>query len=163
MMACDKAEHGCQGGYPEKAWKFLAKTGTFSEACVPYNLTRQFVCPLSQCEDSAHSSFMNQTRYKAKASESYVATRHILIALALCAKKMMRCDTVRYRMCRAPPWRIATLYPFSCVLRMWYLLIERWIRMHHGVCACAHACMCTCMCVCTCMCAHTCVHACTPS
>jgi hypothetical protein len=69
MMQCDKAEHGCQGGYPEKAWKFLAKQGTYSEDCDPYNLTRQFVCPLSQCAD--HSPLRNRTNFKAQQKESY--------------------------------------------------------------------------------------------
>ena len=49
MMQCDKKERGCAGGFPDKAWKFLAKTGTVAESCDPYNLTRQFVCSFTTC------------------------------------------------------------------------------------------------------------------
>jgi cathepsin B len=64
LIACDKKERGCTGGFPEKAWSFLAKIGVYSDSCIPYNLTRSLLCPLSKCEDG--SSFRNQTKYKAK-------------------------------------------------------------------------------------------------
>jgi cathepsin B len=36
MVSCDKTDHGCQGGYLDKAWAYLADTGIVTEECFPY-------------------------------------------------------------------------------------------------------------------------------
>ena len=62
LIACDKKEKGCAGGFPEKAWEFLSSTGVYSDSCIPYNLSRSLLCPLSKCQDG--SPLRNQTKYK---------------------------------------------------------------------------------------------------
>lgn len=36
MVSCDKSNYGCEGGYLNLAWKFLATTGIPTEECDPY-------------------------------------------------------------------------------------------------------------------------------
>merc|ERR1711967_187682 len=52
---------GCLGGFPSLAWDFILKEGVVSAQCMPYNLSRQLLCPLNPCEPKAKAS-----RYKAK-------------------------------------------------------------------------------------------------
>jgi len=37
MISCDHGEQGCNGGYLDKTWEFLHRTGTVSDACYPYS------------------------------------------------------------------------------------------------------------------------------
>ena len=62
MVRCDTANMACKGGYLKYAWTFLEKTGTPTEACVPYTSGSGTVasCP-SSCTDG--STFVT---YKAK-------------------------------------------------------------------------------------------------
>lgn len=46
----DKCNHGCQGGFPPLAWRFLQEKGAVSTQCMPYNLTRAELCPLPPCK-----------------------------------------------------------------------------------------------------------------
>lgn len=58
LIACDrKCEHfhkqcnmGCLGGFPLLAWEYFESTGVRSAACMPYNLTKQLLCPLIPCK-----------------------------------------------------------------------------------------------------------------
>ena len=36
MVSCDTSDMGCNGGYINKAWAYLEKTGIVSDACFPY-------------------------------------------------------------------------------------------------------------------------------
>ena len=36
MVACDRADLACQGGWLDKAWSYLATTGIVSDSCFPY-------------------------------------------------------------------------------------------------------------------------------
>jgi cathepsin B len=71
LIACDrKCEHfhrqcnmGCLGGYPEIAWKYLVDDGLVSADCMPYNLTKQMLCPLPKCRPP-----LEPTAHKAKRS-----------------------------------------------------------------------------------------------
>lgn len=36
QVNCDSSNFGCQGGYLDKAWTFLAKQGTVTDSCLPY-------------------------------------------------------------------------------------------------------------------------------
>jgi cathepsin B len=49
MVSCDKSNYGCQGGYLDKTWQYLERTGIVSDACLPYTSGGGFVasCPSS--------------------------------------------------------------------------------------------------------------------
>ena len=36
MVSCDTQNMGCDGGYLDKAWDFVAKEGLTTDACYPY-------------------------------------------------------------------------------------------------------------------------------
>jgi cathepsin B len=36
MVSCDKTDMGCNGGWLDKAWNFMEKTGVPSDTCYPY-------------------------------------------------------------------------------------------------------------------------------
>jgi cathepsin B len=36
LVSCDQTDYGCQGGYLENAWQFMAESGVVSDACFPY-------------------------------------------------------------------------------------------------------------------------------
>jgi len=36
LVSCDTTSYGCDGGYPDLAWKFMSTNGVPSWACVPY-------------------------------------------------------------------------------------------------------------------------------
>ena len=36
LVSCDSSEQGCSGGYLNKVWQFLEKTGAPTDTCVPY-------------------------------------------------------------------------------------------------------------------------------
>lgn len=36
MLECDKTDMGCNGGELNRVWKFLTKTGTTTDQCLPY-------------------------------------------------------------------------------------------------------------------------------
>jgi cathepsin B len=36
LVSCDSSNYGCQGGYLEEAWNFMAQSGVVSDACFPY-------------------------------------------------------------------------------------------------------------------------------
>lgn len=36
MVSCDTNDYGCQGGYMDMAWEYIAEKGLVSEACFPY-------------------------------------------------------------------------------------------------------------------------------
>jgi cathepsin B len=37
LVSCDTTSYGCQGGYPDKAWDYMAKTGVVTDPCYPYS------------------------------------------------------------------------------------------------------------------------------
>lgn len=71
LIACDKKCHalhrecnnGCLGGYPDLAWKFMESDGLVAATCMPYNLSKQFVCPLPICKPP-----LDQTKHKVRRS-----------------------------------------------------------------------------------------------
>ena len=52
---------GCLGGYPELAWDFFTSDGVVSSTCMPYNLSKQMLCPLIECRPP-----LDKTHYKTK-------------------------------------------------------------------------------------------------
>ena len=36
MVSCDKSNMACEGGYLNKAWKYLEDTGIAADSCIPY-------------------------------------------------------------------------------------------------------------------------------
>lgn len=69
LLACTKKCRGCAGGYPDKAWEYLASSGIYSDSCMPWNLTRSLLCPLSRCQDGR--LLRNETKYFAEKKETY--------------------------------------------------------------------------------------------
>lgn len=69
MVACDSADLGCDGGYLNKAWNYLATTGIVSDACFPYSSGKGAVpaCPRT-CTGSG-----TWTKYKCKANSVVTA------------------------------------------------------------------------------------------
>jgi cathepsin B len=53
LLACSKKNRGCAGGYPDKAWEYIAASGLYADACIPWNLTDSLLCPLSRCTNGA--------------------------------------------------------------------------------------------------------------
>ena len=37
MVSCDPNDYGCNGGYMDMAWEYLANTGVVSDSCFPYS------------------------------------------------------------------------------------------------------------------------------
>lgn len=54
LVSCDHSNLGCQGGYLDRAWKFLRSTGTCTESCFPYASGGGSApgCP-SKCKDGS--------------------------------------------------------------------------------------------------------------
>jgi len=54
IVSCDSSNYGCDGGYLDLVWKFLATTGTVSEKCDPYSSGTGHVesCPRT-CKDGS--------------------------------------------------------------------------------------------------------------
>ena len=54
ILECDSSNYGCNGGYLNTEWNFLASTGTTSDKCVPYSSGEGVVgsCP-SKCKDGS--------------------------------------------------------------------------------------------------------------
>nr|AHW50664.1 cathepsin B-like protein [Naegleria fowleri] len=52
MVSCDTSDYGCDGGYLNNAWNFLATTGIPTDSCVPYTSQNGDVaaCP-STCQN----------------------------------------------------------------------------------------------------------------
>ena len=72
LIACDKlckswlhkqCNHGCLGGYPTLAWEYFDKTGVVSSECMPYNLSKQLLCPLNACDKQPKAA---RKRYRTK-------------------------------------------------------------------------------------------------
>ncbi|CAI2372444.1 unnamed protein product [Moneuplotes crassus] len=36
LVSCDRSNYGCNGGYLDKAWKFMKDTGVVLDSCMPY-------------------------------------------------------------------------------------------------------------------------------
>lgn len=57
LIACDRecqhlheqCNQGCLGGYPVLAWEYFEATGVVSAECMPYNLSKQLLCPVPKC------------------------------------------------------------------------------------------------------------------
>jgi cathepsin B len=59
LIACDRkcespllrkgCNNGCLGGFPKMAWEYFQSDGVVSAQCMPYNLSRQLLCPLNSC------------------------------------------------------------------------------------------------------------------
>ena len=66
LVACDKENFGCGGGYLDKAWNFLVSTGVPTDKCVSYKSGSGSVgpCP-GACDDGSEIKL-----YKAKSVET---------------------------------------------------------------------------------------------
>jgi len=68
LVSCDSKNYGCQGGYLDKAWKFMHSTGTVDDECYPYTsgqTGRDGDCP-NTCADGSspifyHSGVVQET------------------------------------------------------------------------------------------------------
>jgi len=70
MISCDKTNMGCQGGYLDRAWRYLEGTGAVADSCYTYQ-AHENTCPSSSCPSGG--SFH---RYKC-AGGSTVAARSV--------------------------------------------------------------------------------------
>jgi len=90
LIACDKeckypfhrdCNMGCLGGFPSLAWDFFHKEGVVSASCMPYNLSKQLLCPLTPCEPKALRSRHKVKRsYQVFGGDSFDGIRHELVA-----------------------------------------------------------------------------------
>lgn len=70
LIACDHlcegvhCNHGCQGGYPPLAWKFIKEKGIVDSECMPYNLSKQLLCPVPKCRPPAIQAVHKVRAYK---------------------------------------------------------------------------------------------------
>jgi cathepsin B len=66
VVSCDTVDQGCNGGYIGMVWRFLDKTGTTLDTCVPYTSGAAGVtgtCP-TKCKDgSAFPAFVKSVSY----------------------------------------------------------------------------------------------------
>jgi cathepsin B len=62
VVSCDTTDYGCQGGYLQNAWEFMASTGVVVDSCDPYTSGNGNVaaCP-SACANGSPLG----TQYKA--------------------------------------------------------------------------------------------------
>lgn len=67
MVSCDHSNMGCQGGYLDKAWKYLETTGAVADSCFTYSGAAK-TCPTSSCPSGG--SFH---KYKCQAGSTVVA------------------------------------------------------------------------------------------
>lgn len=70
LVSCDKSDYGCQGGYLDRSWNYLAQTGIPTDECYPYTSGGGVT---GTCKTSCHdgSAFV---MYKAKAGS--IVTPH---------------------------------------------------------------------------------------
>jgi len=62
VVSCDTTDYGCQGGYLQNAWEFMASTGVVTNNCDPYTSQNGNVAPCpSACTDGSalKSYFIN--------------------------------------------------------------------------------------------------------
>ena len=73
LIACDRkcqdfhrqCNMGCQGGFPELAWQYFESNGVRSAECMPYNLSKQLLCPLKACEPPrSDAPYYSRKHYK---------------------------------------------------------------------------------------------------
>jgi cathepsin B len=50
MISCDEGNMGCNGGYLNKSWDFLERTGVPVDSCFEY-LQVEGECPVNSCPD----------------------------------------------------------------------------------------------------------------
>lgn len=62
MVSCDRNNYGCNGGYINLAWSYLANTGAVTDSCFPYSAGSGFA-PQCQTKCDDGSSFK---KYKCK-------------------------------------------------------------------------------------------------
>ena len=63
LVSCDRNNFGCNGGYLNKAWDFMTKTGVMTDACYPYTSGTAGVdgdCK-SSCSDGSSPVFYHST------------------------------------------------------------------------------------------------------
>ena len=80
LIACDRkcdfpeithCSHGCQGGWPRVAWKYLVSDGVPLESCVSYNLSHQLLCPLFCDSNATHKGEYIDAKKRHKAASRY--------------------------------------------------------------------------------------------
>ena len=64
LVDCDTSSYGCNGGYPNLAWRFMQQKGLPLDSCVPYKAA-DGSCP-SKCADGSAPTF-----YKVSSTASY--------------------------------------------------------------------------------------------
>jgi len=63
LVSCDTTSYGCEGGYPDLAWKFMSTNGVPTAACVPYTSMSgksNGTCPKA-CTAAGQSFAMSKT------------------------------------------------------------------------------------------------------
>lgn len=54
LVSCDTNDYGCNGGYMDMAWEFLAETGAVTDSCFPYTAgSGQAPACATSCADGA--------------------------------------------------------------------------------------------------------------
>jgi cathepsin B len=74
LVDCDTSSYGCNGGYPNLAWRFMQQRGLPLDSCVPYT-AKDGTCP-SKCADGSAPVF-----YKAATVASYTTPASIQAAV----------------------------------------------------------------------------------
>ena len=74
LVDCDHSSQGCNGGYPNQAWKFMQQQGLPLDSCVPYKAA-DGSCP-SKCSNGSAPTF-----YKVSSTASYTNPTSIQAAV----------------------------------------------------------------------------------
>ena len=67
VVSCDHGDMACDGGWLPNAWKFLTKTGTTTNECVPYksgSTTLRGACPTKCADGSKKVKLTSASSYK---------------------------------------------------------------------------------------------------
>jgi cathepsin B len=65
LVSCDTQNYGCNGGYLDKAWEFMQKTGVASDTCYPYTSgTGQTGTCKSVCHDGSAFELHHASSYE---------------------------------------------------------------------------------------------------
>eukprot|EP01017_Pseudomicrothorax_dubius_P000534 TRINITY_DN0_c205_g1_i5.p1 TRINITY_DN0_c205_g1~~TRINITY_DN0_c205_g1_i5.p1 ORF type:complete len:189 (-),score=53.17 TRINITY_DN0_c205_g1_i5:48-614(-) len=73
LVSCDDGNYGCDGGYLDEAWDYLARKGIVTESCWPYSSQSGNV---ESCRKSCKSSDQ-WVKYKAKNVRAFDSTDDI--------------------------------------------------------------------------------------
>ncbi|KAL0221318.1 hypothetical protein RCL1_001172 [Eukaryota sp. TZLM3-RCL] len=75
IVSCDKSNMACNGGWLDKVWNFLKKTGTPVDSCMPYTSGSAGVvpaCPTKCTDGSEIKHYKSADAYRVSSSESAI-------------------------------------------------------------------------------------------